>query len=89
MEHVPGGSVASCSKFKYLKELVRRYTAEPGRLHYLHCNRIVHRDIEGANVLVANDGTIKLADTGASRASPTRDLPAAYPLSGHAVLDGA
>lgn len=36
-------------------------------LEVLHRNGIAHRDIKGANVLVANDGTIKLADFGASK----------------------
>jgi serine/threonine protein kinase len=36
-------------------------------LEYLHRSGIAHRDIKGANVLVTNDGTIKVADCGASK----------------------
>ncbi|KAI3934077.1 hypothetical protein MKW92_017258, partial [Papaver armeniacum] len=36
-------------------------------LEYLHKNDIMHRDIKGANILVDNNGGIKLADFGASK----------------------
>jgi len=34
---------------------------------FLHSHRIVHRDIKPQNILVANDGTIKVADFGLAR----------------------
>lgn len=70
MEYVPGGSVKYLlSKFKKLHEkTIQKYVRELLEgLSFLHSQNIIHRDIKCANILVANDGTIKLSDFGASK----------------------
>eukprot|EP00948_MAST-09A_sp_MAST-9A-sp1_P002146 g2146.t1 len=70
LEYVPGGSIRSMlDRFGCLKEsVVRIYTRQLLLgLEYLHWNQIAHRDIKGANILVTNNGTIRLADFGASK----------------------
>ncbi len=70
LEYVTGGSIRQMlERFGQLDEtVVRTYTRQLLLgLEYLHRNGIAHRDIKGANVLVSNDGTIKLADFGASK----------------------
>ncbi|XP_058185129.1 cyclin-dependent kinase C-1-like [Rhododendron vialii] len=36
-------------------------------LHYCHVNQVLHRDIKGSNLLIDNEGTLKLADFGLAR----------------------
>ena len=70
MEYVVGGSIAELlRKFgKFNETLIRVYTKEVLLgLDYLHCHRIIHRDIKGANILVDKNGACKLADFGASQ----------------------
>eukprot|EP01041_Mallomonas_annulata_P007685 gene7685-15732_t len=66
---IPGGSVAHLLKRfgPFEVGVVRRYTMQIlCGLQYLHSHNIVHRDIKGGNILIDDDGTVKLADFGAS-----------------------
>ncbi|KAK9792469.1 hypothetical protein WJX73_010351 [Symbiochloris irregularis] len=36
-------------------------------LYYLHSNNVIHLDVKSANILLAQDGTAKIADVGLSR----------------------
>lgn len=69
-EWVPGGSVASLlRKFgPFPLSVIRSYMHQIlTGLQYLHSKNILHRDIKGGNVLVNDEGVVKLADFGASK----------------------
>ncbi|CAF1221343.1 unnamed protein product, partial [Didymodactylos carnosus] len=70
MEYVDGGSLTKLiSKFGHFNEkTIRNYTHQILEgLMYLHENRILHRDIKGANMLVNSRGELKIADFGTSK----------------------
>lgn len=46
-------------------------------LHFLHSHHVMHLDLKSPNILLALDGTAKIADVGLSRMFTTRSLPVA------------
>ncbi len=46
-------------------------------LHFLHSHHVMHLDLKSPNILLAQDGTAKIADVGLSRMFTTRSLPIA------------
>ena len=69
LEYVAGGSLKSLlQKYSSLDEsVIRCYSLQILQgLVYLHENRIVHRDLKGANILLTPAGGIKLTDFGSA-----------------------
>jgi serine/threonine protein kinase len=70
MEYLIGGDLASLLQALNCFELVmtRKYVAEIVlALEYLHSIGIVHRDLKPDNILINDDGHLKLTDFGLSR----------------------
>lgn len=84
MEYVSGGSIRFLlNKFgKFEENMVRIYTIQLLKgLCFLHSKSIIHRDIKGANLLITQDGTLKLSDFGASKRMRTAQVNEDYEFS--------
>ncbi|ODQ45933.1 hypothetical protein PICMEDRAFT_17183 [Pichia membranifaciens NRRL Y-2026] len=76
LEYVPGGSVSSMLKMygPFEDRLVRNFTRQViVGLVYLHSRGIIHRDIKGGNILVDNNGSVKIGDFGISKKTAVDD----------------
>jgi mitogen-activated protein kinase kinase kinase 2 len=76
LEFVPGGSLrVILEKYGALElDVIRNYGKQLIKgLNYLHCNKIVHRDLKSANILIASDGVLKVSDFGSSRKFEEQD----------------
>lgn len=70
MEYVGGSDLATLVKKRRPLTLRRGadYIAQAARgLHYAHSQRVVHGDVKPANMLLSQDGTVKITDLGLAR----------------------
>jgi len=79
MEHAAGGTLAqqveaSRKSGKPLEEthLWRWLYDVASSLAYLHCRRVLHRDVKPSHIFLGEDGQAKLGDFGLSKAMSTR-----------------
>ncbi|OWK61495.1 Serine/threonine-protein kinase greatwall [Lonchura striata] len=82
MEYLIGGDVKSLLHiYGYFdEEMAVKYISEAAlALDYLHRHGIIHRDLKPDNMLISNQGHIKLTDFGLSRVTLNRDKYDRYP----------
>ena len=74
MEHVDGKSLADIIRARGRLSPMQASevaTEVAGALGFAHANGMIHRDIKPANILVATNGSVKVADFGIARAFNT------------------
>ena len=76
MEYVDGRTVYDdiSSKGAYSEEEALKITTEVAEaLSHAHAQGFIHRDVKPKNIMITNDGTVKLADMGLARAVSDRE----------------
>ncbi|XP_077009329.1 serine/threonine-protein kinase greatwall-like isoform X2 [Tamandua tetradactyla] len=77
MEYLIGGDVKSLLHIYgcFDEEMAVKYISEVAlALDYLHRHGIIHRDLKPDNMLISNEGHIKLTDFGLSKVTLNRDI---------------
>lgn len=67
-EHDLAGLLSNVNVKFNLGEIKRVIQQLLNGLYYIHNNKILHRDMKAANVLITKNGVLKLADFGLARA---------------------
>jgi eukaryotic-like serine/threonine-protein kinase len=73
MEHVPGSTLAACGKLSFGEAVGLAVQACAG-LQHAHDAGLVHRDVKPANLLLREDGVLKIADFGIALAADMTQL---------------
>jgi len=84
MEYVPGTSLADCGKLSPGRVVDLGMQACAG-LQHAHNAGLVHRDVKPANLLLRDDGVLKVADFGIARAAESTRHTQAGTLLGTAA----
>ncbi len=85
MEFVEGKTLAqtlTSKKTLRASETVQLLSQVADALHHAHQQKVVHRDVKPANILITPTGVAKIADFGVAKAEATADLTAAGAILG-------
>ncbi|MBL0214352.1 MAG: serine/threonine protein kinase [Myxococcales bacterium] len=74
MELVTGASLRTWQQTRSIREIVEAYLAAGRGLSAAHAAGLVHRDFKPDNVLVGQDGRVRVTDFGLAASRPDQDL---------------